>query len=176
MINQLFAGVGFLLSETGGDGIHPAIFVVVGVLIVGMLVYPIISRRRRGRQINDMRSTIRIGDEIMTIGGIVGTVVEVIERSPVDKDFVIETGSGSNRSTMLFDLRALHENRTRIKELREDAAKAAEIARINKENKKNGVSAQSAADNGEWRNSSENETPFDDRFAQTDTTADNPDN
>ncbi|MCL2821690.1 MAG: preprotein translocase subunit YajC, partial [Firmicutes bacterium] len=96
-----------------------------------------ISRKRRGgKQVNDMRTTLRIGDEVMTIGGIVGTVIEVNERSASDKDFVIETGAAGTKSTMLFDLRALHENRTRIAELREEAARQAEIDRINKENKR----------------------------------------
>ena len=126
-------------NGTGCFGGHDWIlWVIIGVLIVAMLAVSTLSRKKRGRQINDVRTTIRIGDEVMTAGGIVGVVVEIKEHSATEKDFVLETGTEDIKSRLMFDARALYENRTRIKELREEAAKQAEIARIEKENKKSG--------------------------------------
>ena len=122
---------------TGCFGGHDWImWVIMGVLVVAILVVPMFTRRKRGKQINDIRTTLRIGDEVMTAGGIVGSVVEIKEHSSTEKDFVLETGTEeSGKSKLQFDIRALYENRTRIKELREEAAKQAEIARLEKEAK-----------------------------------------
>ena len=137
---NLFSIFNFLLAngEPEPDGIPWFLWAVMGVLVLAILVFPMISRRKRGKQVNDLRTTLRVGDEVMTAGGIVGIVVEVIEHSPTDKDFIIETGQSDNKSVLRFDLRALYENRTRIKELKEEAAKQAELARIAKEEKKSG--------------------------------------
>ncbi|MCL2556460.1 MAG: preprotein translocase subunit YajC [Firmicutes bacterium] len=128
----------FLLANGDNDGVSPWMWAVMGVLVLAILVFPMITRRKRGKQVNDLRTTLRIGDEVMTAGGIVGTIVEIIENSPTDKDFIIETGQSENKSLLRFDLRALYENRTRIKELKEEAAKQAELARIAREEKKSG--------------------------------------
>jgi|GEM_PF-598877 len=137
---QFLSNFNFLLAETnnGDGGVQWWMWVIMGVLIVAILVFPMISRRKRGKQVNDLRTTLRIGDEVMTAGGIVGTIIQIIEHSPTDKDFIIETGQEDNKSVLRFDLRALYENRTRIKELREEAAKQAEMAKIAKEEKKSG--------------------------------------
>ena len=127
----------FLLANAENEGGIPwPIFIVFGVLMIPLLIFPMISRRKRGKQVNDMRTTLRIGDEIMTVGGIVGNIVEIIEKPAGDKDFIIETGREETKSTMRMDARALVENRTRMKELKEEAARQAEIERISKENKK----------------------------------------
>ena len=42
-----------------------------------------------------------------TVGGIIGKVIEIRETSPVDKEMVIETGVGDNKTTIVFDIRAL---------------------------------------------------------------------
>lgn len=144
----------FLIATSGSgedNGNSWILLVIMGVVLVAFLVMSMLSRRRGGKQVNDMRSTLRVGDEIMTIGGIVGTVVEIRERSPADKDFIIETGSGANKSTMLFDLRALHENRTRMKEIQAEAAKQAEIARAQREAKKRGISPEEVAQQTEYK-------------------------
>jgi len=135
---QFLAIFNFLLANgEENPGVSPWMWAVMGVLVLAILVFPMITRRKRGKQVNDLRTTLRVGDEVMTAGGIVGTIVQIIENSPTDKDFIIETGQEENKSVLRFDLRALYENRTRIKELREEAAKQAEMARIAKEEKKN---------------------------------------
>jgi preprotein translocase subunit YajC len=123
-------------SATGGSGSNWVIWVIMGALLILIFVFPMITNRKKGKQINDMRTTLRIGDEIMTIGGIVGKITEIRELSNGEKDWVIEPGVGDRKATMTFDMRALHENRTRMNELKEEAAKQAEIQRIQKEQKK----------------------------------------
>jgi len=138
---QILSVFNFLLANTEPDPgwfQQWGMFVILGLLVVSIIALPMLSRRKRGKQVNDLRTTLRLGDEVMTAGGIVGTIIQIIEHSPTDKDFIIETGQESNKSVLRFDLRALYENRTRIKELREEAAKQAELVRIAKEEKKSG--------------------------------------
>lgn len=120
--------------DTGSLLMLIILFVVMAFML---FIMPMITGRKKAKQINDMRSTLRIGDEVMTIGGIIGKVVKIIEKPNGEKEFIIETGLGDKKSTMTFDMRALHENITRMTELREEAARQAEIDKLKKEQKKN---------------------------------------
>lgn len=60
------------------------ILIVVPVLL--MLVFMAISQKKKSKKEQELRNSIKVGDEIITIGGIVGTVVSVAEES-----FVIES-------------------------------------------------------------------------------------
>ena len=60
---------------------------------------------KRKKEAEEMRSSVRTGDVIVTIGGITGTVVDVKE-----KKFVIETGA--DRVRIEFAKFALSENHT----------------------------------------------------------------
>jgi preprotein translocase subunit YajC len=80
-----------------------------------------------------MRSALKVGDEITTIGGIYGTVVDVKE----DK-FVIETSADRVRVELMKW--ALSTNETAAARAKEEAAKAAEAkskAKAAKKAKKN---------------------------------------
>lgn len=134
-------------GKTGGN--QWVMLVILGVLLIVMFVMPIFTNKKRNKQVNDMRTTLRVGDEIMTIGGIVGTVIEIREINAVDKDFVIETGTGEHKSTMVFDIRALHENRTRTKEIQEEMARQQEQQRLAAEAKKREAEAKKAAKHGQ---------------------------
>ncbi len=73
-----------------GAGISSIIMIVVMIAIFYfMLIRPENKRKKEAEQ---MRSSVKNGDEIITIGGVVGTVVNVKE----DK-FVIETGADQVR-------------------------------------------------------------------------------
>ena len=60
--------------------------IVYGVMIVAMILIFVFMNRKQKKQdqeIKDMRDSIRVGDEITTIGGIIGRVVSVKEDTVV---------------------------------------------------------------------------------------------
>lgn len=63
-----------------------------------MLIKP---NKKRQQEIEQMRNTVKVGDEIITIGGIKGRVYSV-----VDKDVTIETSEDGNK--ILFDKSAIY--------------------------------------------------------------------
>ena len=90
--------------------------ILVVVIFYFMLIRPENKRKKEAEQ---MRSAMKVGDEVTTIGGIVGTVVNVKE----DK-FVIETGADQVR--IEFAKWALSTNDTATEAAKADAAKKAE--------------------------------------------------
>ena len=81
MINFLTAG----LDAGAGMGSTLIMMVVMIGVFYFMLIRPENKRKKEAEQ---LRSSVKVGDEIITIGGIAGTVVDVKE----DK-FVIETSA-----------------------------------------------------------------------------------
>ena len=84
------------------------------ILIVAMYFLMIRPQKKRDKQIQEMRSSLQVGDEIVTIGGIVGLVVR-----RGDDNVVIETGGERNK--MRIKLWAISENTSAI-----ERAKAAQ--------------------------------------------------
>lgn len=70
-------------SSSGGSGVSLAIFLVV--IVASFYFLLIRPQQRRTRQQRSLLESIRIGDEVMTIGGIYGTV-----RGMDDESFTIE--------------------------------------------------------------------------------------
>ena len=65
------------------------------VLIVVLMYFVIRPQRKKQKEEQRMRNSIRVGDEITTIGGICGRVVNIKEDS-----LVIETGADRNKMTI----------------------------------------------------------------------------
>ena len=74
----------FLLE--GGAGGGSWIYIVMLVLIVGMFFFMNRSQKKRDKEAQDMRDALQVGDEVTTIGGIIGKVVSIKEET-----FVLET-------------------------------------------------------------------------------------
>ncbi len=103
-------------EPTGGLlGMLPMLLIMVGVFYF-MLIRPENKRKKEAEQ---MRSSMKNGDQVTTIGGIVGTVVDVKS----DK-FVIETGADQVR--IEFAKWALSTNETAAAAAKEAAQKAQE--------------------------------------------------
>ena len=118
------------LTETtpaGGMGLS-TILMLVAMLAVFyfMMIRPENKRKKEAEQ---MRSEMKVGDEIVTIGGICGKVVHIKE----DK-FVIETSADQVR--MELTKWALSTNETGAKRAKEEAQKAAEAKAKEKAEKK----------------------------------------
>ena len=83
-MNKLF----LLLEEQSApqqQGSWLPIILMVGVIIV-MYFIMIRPQKKQQKQIEDMRNNLQIGDEITTIGGIIGKVVSI-----KDETLVLET-------------------------------------------------------------------------------------
>lgn len=117
-------------GAVGGGG--SMIFMIIAMIAVFyfMLIRPENKRKKEAEQ---LRSSLKNGDNITTIGGITGTVVDVKE----DR-FVIETGADRVRIELMKW--ALSTNDTATKNAQEEAKKAQEAkakAKAEKKAKKN---------------------------------------
>ena len=113
-------------------GFGTTIFMLVAMVLVFyfMLIRP---ENKRKKEAEELRSSIKVGDQVTTIGGIIGTVVNVKE----DK-FILETGADQVR--IEFQKWALSSNDTANAAAKEAAKKAEEAkakAKAAKKAKKN---------------------------------------
>ncbi len=68
-------------DATQGGSILPTILMLLAVVAVFFFMSR--SQKKQDRQANEMRNSLMIGDEITTIGGIIGRVVKVTEETVV---------------------------------------------------------------------------------------------
>ncbi len=109
------AGTG---TDTAGGGMLS--FVIMIVVMIGVFYFLMIRpENKRKKEAEQLRSSIKVGDKIVTIGGITGTVVNVKENR-----FVIETGADQVR--IEFEKWALSTNETAAEAAKEAAKKAQE--------------------------------------------------
>ncbi len=78
-------------ADTPTGGGWGSIILMVGVVVVMYLVL-FLPQRKKEKQAKAMRDAIQPGDEVVTIGGIVGKVLKV-----KDDEVTIETGADKNR-------------------------------------------------------------------------------
>ena len=116
-------------AGAGGAGLMP-IIMIVGMLAV-MYFMMIRPENKRKKEAAAMREAVKVGDEIVTIGGIVGTVVNVKE----DR-FVIETSADQVRVELAKW--ALSTNESAAARAKEEAKKAEEARAKAKAAKKAG--------------------------------------
>ena len=106
------------LTNAGGMGGTGSLVLMVGMIAVFyfLLIRPENKRKKEAEQ---MRSAVKTGDQVTTIGGIIGTVVNV-----KDDKFVLETGADQVR--IEFAKWALSTNETAAAAKKEEAKKAQE--------------------------------------------------
>ena len=124
MINFLTATV----DASAGLGSTIIMMAVMLGVFYFMLIRPENKRKKEAEQ---MRSAVKKGDQIVTIGGIVGTVVDVKE-----KNIVIETGADQVR--IEFEKWAISSNYTATAAAKEQEKKAQEAKAKAKAAKKAG--------------------------------------
>ena len=61
--------------------------ILIVLVFVAMYFFMIRPQKKQEREINDMRNNLQVGDEITTIGGIIGKIVSIKEET-----IMIETG------------------------------------------------------------------------------------
>ena len=112
MVNFLTAAP----TAAGGLGSTIVMMVVMLGIFYFMLIRPENKRKKEAEQ---MRSSVRKGDKITTIGGVVGTVVDVKENN-----IVIETSADQVR--IEFAKWAISSNETAAENAKAEAKKAQE--------------------------------------------------
>jgi len=104
--------------------------VIMLAVMIGVFYFMLIRpENKRKKEAEEMRSSIKVGDRITTIGGIVGTVVNV-----KDDKFVLETGADQVRIEFLKW--AVSANDTANEAAKEAAKKAQEEKAKKKAEKK----------------------------------------
>ena len=108
-------------TAAGGMGSSVVMLLVMLAVFYFMLIRP---ENKRKKEAEEMRASLKAGDEVTTIGGVTGTVVDVKENK-----FVLETGA--DRVRIEFAKFTLSENHTAAaravaesKKAKEQAAKA----------------------------------------------------
>lgn len=106
------------LTENTGGGMMSTILMLV--LMVGIFYFMLIRpENKRKKEAEQLRSSVKTGDEVTTIGGIIGTVVSV-----KDEKFVLETSADQVR--IEFAKWAISTNETAAAAAKEEAKKAQE--------------------------------------------------
>lgn len=133
LINAL---AGVALTETtatgsSSSGSNWSVFIVYGVLFVGIIVFFILMNRKsknQEKEIADMRNGLCVGDEVTTTGGIVGRIVRVKEET-----VVVETSRDGTKIT--FVKSAIARVDTPAPGTRKEAEKPAEEAAVKEDEK-----------------------------------------
>ena len=69
---------------------------IIVVMFVAMYFFMIRPQKKQEREINNMRDNLQVGDEITTIGGIIGKIVSIKEET-----LMIETGHDRTKIRIL---------------------------------------------------------------------------
>lgn len=103
-------------AAAGGMGSTMIMMIAMIAIFYFMLIRP---ENKRKKEAEEMRSAVKKGDKVVTIGGIAGTVVDV-----KDNKFVLETGADQVR--IEFEKWALSTNETAAEAKKAEAKKAEE--------------------------------------------------
>ena len=71
-------------------------FLIFGFMILFMYLFMLRPQKKQERETNDMRNNLKVGDEITTIGGIIGKIISIKEET-----VMIETGHDRTRIRIL---------------------------------------------------------------------------
>ena len=114
------AGTTGTTGATPAPGMDITSTIIMLLIMVGVFYFMLIRpENKRKKEAEQMRSALKVGDRIVTIGGICGTIVSV-----KDDRFVIETGADQVR--IEFSKWALSTNETAAAAAAEAKKKAAE--------------------------------------------------
>lgn len=129
-----------LMAQSAGSGANGAgtagsssSYIIMMVVLVAVMYFLMIRpQKKRQKEEQEMRQSLEIGDEIITIGGIVGKVVTIREN-----DLVIETGSDRNK--MKIERWAVNTNKTKAEQHKKEVEAAKEAAKAKKSAKKEAI-------------------------------------
>ena len=126
---SLMAGMGGGAAAGAAGGSNPISFILImGVMILFMYLTTIRPQKKKQKEEQAMRDNLQVGDEITTIGGIVGRVVTV-----KDDSLIIETGADRNKMKIMRW--AISQNNTANEKLEAERKAAKEAAEAEKQKK-----------------------------------------
>lgn len=76
----------FALASTGDAGSSVTMIIMLVVMLAAFYFFGIRPQKKQEKENNNMRNNLAVGDEITTIGGIIGKIVSI-----KDETCVIET-------------------------------------------------------------------------------------
>ena len=124
-------------TTAGGTGDMTSTIIMM-VAMVGIFYFLLIRpENKRKKEAEQMRSAVKVGDRITTIGGIMGTVVHV-----KDEKFVMESGADQVRLEMAKWAISTNDTAAEAaaearRKAQEERAKEKAAKKLEKENKKN---------------------------------------
>jgi preprotein translocase subunit YajC len=68
-----------------GGGGFPNILIILAVVLVGMWIFMITNQRKEKKKKQQMQQSLKKGAKVQTIGGVLGTVVEVRDEEVIVK-------------------------------------------------------------------------------------------
>ena len=85
-------------TPTGGGDLLTSLFpiLMLVVMFVAMYFLTIRPQKKAEKEANDMRNNLQVGDEITTIGGIIGKIISIKEET-----VMIETGHDRTKIRIL---------------------------------------------------------------------------
>ena len=89
------------------DGNNVVFSVIIIVALLGMLIFPYFTQRKKNKEYVDMLNSIKVGDLVKTAGGIIGKVTKISDKGEI-KTVILETGSKTQKSYMEFDMSMIY--------------------------------------------------------------------
>ncbi len=112
----------FLTGEAAQGGAGSSIMAFLPIILVFVVFYFFLIRpeKKRNKQTAEMRNNLKVGDEIVTIGGIIGKITNIKE-----DQLTIETGADRNKVRIMrwaVSAPIAKEETKAVKEAEKDAA------------------------------------------------------
>lgn len=94
-------------AGNGGNSLGMTIMLIVLVVaIIALFVWQSISGKKKQKEAQERVNKLKKGDRVKTIGGVCGFVHEI---NDAENTFVLETGSGDDKSYVKFDKAAIYQ-------------------------------------------------------------------
>ena len=86
----------FALASTGDAGSSVTMIIMLVVMLAAFYFFGIRPQKKQEKENNNMRNNLAVGDEITTIGGIIGKIVSI-----KDETLVLETSRDGTKIRIL---------------------------------------------------------------------------
>ena len=80
------------------------VYVLMIVAVVFLLIFPIFTNKKRNKEYTEMLNQLSVGDEIKTVGGIIGRIQKINKENGMPKSIIIETGAKGSAQTLELDI------------------------------------------------------------------------
>ena len=101
MFTNVFAAAPGAVPETGFAAMAPSLIMLVLMFVVFYFIL-IRPQKKKEKELREMLASLKVNDEVATIGGIHGKIVRI-----KDDLFVLESGLGQNKSYITVDRSAV---------------------------------------------------------------------